>query len=50
MTPMRKKAVGAVLAAAALVAMAILYGTLQPDTRRIEGILAAYQEHLYLEP
>ena len=44
MTPMRKKAVGGVLAAAALIAMAILYGTLQPDTRRIEAILAAYQE------
>lgn len=44
MTPMRKKAVGAVLAVAALIAMAILYGTLQPDTRRIEAILAADQE------
>jgi len=44
MTRTRRKAVGVALAAAALVATAILYRAVPPDTRRIEGILAAYQE------
>jgi hypothetical protein len=41
---MHKKAVGVALVAASLIAMMILYRALQPDTQRIERILAAYQE------
>jgi hypothetical protein len=42
---MRKKAVGVALVAAALIAAAVLYWALRPDTRRVESILVAYQEH-----
>ena len=41
---MHRKAVGVVLVATSLIAMMIVYEALQPDTRRIESILAAYLE------
>ena len=40
----RKKAVGTVLVAAALVAATVLYRAWPPETRRIESILAVYRE------
>jgi hypothetical protein len=40
----RKRVLGVVLVAAALMGTAVLYRVLRPDTRRIEAILAADQE------
>ncbi|MHC4242724.1 MAG: TolB family protein, partial [Planctomycetota bacterium] len=42
---MRKKIIGIAVAAVMLCIAAILYRTLQPDTYRVEDILAVYQEH-----
>jgi len=44
MIVVRKKAVGVALVAAAVLVTAVLYKVLEPDTRRIECILAVYQE------
>ena len=44
MTPVRKKVVGVALVAAALIGTAVLYRALRPSTRRIEAVLAAFQE------
>ena len=41
---MHRKAVRVGLVAASLIVMAILYRALEPDTRRVESILAAHQE------
>ncbi len=41
---MRKKVIGAALLAAVLLTGTILYRALPPETRRLENILAAYQE------
>jgi hypothetical protein len=45
MTATGKKAVAVTVFAAATIATAITYRGLSPDSRRIEDILAAYQEH-----
>jgi len=42
---MRKKAMGVAVVVATLSTVAILYRTLQPNTYRVEDILAVYQEH-----
>jgi hypothetical protein len=41
---MRKRNVGVALVTAVLIATAVLYKALQTDTRRLDAILAAYQE------
>jgi len=43
-SPMHRKSVGVALVVAVLIAATISYEALQPDTRRIGRILAAYQE------
>ena len=42
---MRKKAVCVVIVAVTLGSVAVLYRTLQPNTYRVEDILAVYQEN-----
>ena len=42
---MRKKAMGVVIVAVMLGTVAVLYRALQPNTYRVEDILAVYQEN-----